>query len=165
MEHTTGMAADQFPHDAAGPPPPRGWRRAALTVVPLVVLAWVLFGASVALSNGHTHHESTACRWLPLPWTIWAADYGGLVAAIVAVTLPIVLARYARRRGWDSGKAWESRLSTGFAVPGWFAVLALAIAVVLAHMEAGAHHGPMCEGLGFLHTAHAHLSGIGGPFG
>jgi hypothetical protein len=117
-----------------------------------VVLACVLFGMSVSLSNSHTHHESHACRWIPLPWTIWATGYGGLVAGLLAIALRLALGRYARTRGWDRGATWQGRLAGGFAVLGGLVGLALVVAVVLAHVESAdiaAHRDqPMCEGLG-----------------
>ncbi|KAB8195874.1 hypothetical protein FH608_010295 [Nonomuraea phyllanthi] len=118
---------------------------------PLAVLAYALFAVHVSLSNAHTHHESHACRWIPLPWTIWATSYGGLLAALGAVVLWIALWRWARARGRDPGATWQGRLAGGFAMVGGLAVLVLAGAVVLTHLESAeiaARPGPMCEGLG-----------------
>lgn len=146
----TDTAADQS-HRRGPTAPSRRWRRAALTVPPLAVLAYALFAVHVSLSNAHTHHESHACRWIPLPWTIWATSYGGLLAALGAVVLWITLWRWARVRGRDPDATWQGRLAGGFAIVGGLAVLVLAGAVVLTHLESAeiaARPGPMCEGLG-----------------
>ncbi|MQY11970.1 hypothetical protein SRB5_20980 [Streptomyces sp. RB5] len=119
----------------ADPPLSGGRRLAALSVGPLVLLAWALFAVFVGLSNAHTHRESSGCAWLPIPWTIWAAAYGGLTAAVAAVSVPLTL----RRR--------TPRSAVAFAAVGWFAVVALGVAVVLTHLEAGSHEGPVCGGL------------------
>ncbi|MWA05761.1 hypothetical protein F8568_036475 [Actinomadura sp. LD22] len=112
----------------------------------------MLFGVFIPLSNGHTHHESHACRWIPLPWTIWAISYGGLFAALGSVALCVALRRFARAHGWDPDAAWQGGLAGGFAILGGFAVLIFAGVVVLTHVESAeitAKQGqPMCEGLG-----------------
>lgn len=132
--------------------PPPGWRRTALAVPALVVLAGALLAAFVPLSNGHASHQSHTCHWLPVPWTLWAVGYGGLAAALAAVALRVALGRYARRRGWDAEAAWQGRLATGFAlVAGLLALLSAAV-VLLTHdvsADVTAKLGrPLCEGLG-----------------
>ncbi|WP_329237458.1 hypothetical protein OG417_34070 [Actinoallomurus sp. NBC_01490] len=147
----TDTATDRL-HHRVRTAPSRCWRRTALAVPPLAVLACALFGAIISLSNSHTHHESQACHWMPLPWTIWATSYGGLLAALGAVVLWIALWWYARARGWDLDATWQGRLASGFAMLGGLAVLVLAGAVVLTHLESAeitARLGqPMCEGFG-----------------
>jgi hypothetical protein len=146
------MASDQS-HPLGRTEPSRRWRRTALMVPPLAVLACALFGVGIPLENSHTHHESHACRWIPLPWTLWATSYGGLLAALGAVALWIALWRYARAHGWDLGATWHGQLAGGFAMLGGLAVLVLAATVVLTHLESAditAKLGqPVCEGLGF----------------
>lgn len=81
MERT----AIDHPHDGAQAPSPRGRRYAAPAVPALVVPAGALGAAFLRLSDDHLQHESHACRWIPLLWTIWATGYGGPVAALLAI--------------------------------------------------------------------------------
>ncbi len=145
---------DQLP-DGGGTsaPPSRAWRYAALAVPVLVVLAGVLGAVFLRLSDDHLHHESHACRWIPLPWTIWATSYGGLVAALLAIALYTVLGRHARAcgRGGQEKETWQGRLAGAFAVLAGLAAVALVLAVFLVHLDShdiATHRDqPMCEGL------------------
>lgn len=137
-------------HEPTVRPAPRGWRRAALAVPVLVVVAFVMFAVFVPMSNGHTQHDSAACRWTALPWTVWAVTYGGLVAAVAAIALRIVLGRLARRSGWSPDSTWHGRLATASAIIGGLALAMMLFAVVTIHLQASeiaANLGkPMCEG-------------------
>jgi hypothetical protein len=132
--------------------PSRRWQRAALLVPPLAVLACALFGVVVPMEHSHDSQQSHACRWIPLPWTLWATGYGGLLTAFAAVALWIALWWYARAHGWDAGATWRGRVASGFAMLGGLAVLVLAVNVALTHLESAeitAKLGqPMCEGIG-----------------
>jgi hypothetical protein len=132
--------------------PSRAWRRAALGVPLLAVVACVFFALCIPVSDGRTDRMSTECRWLPLSWDYWLFGYGGLAAAVGAVALHIGLRRYARARGWLH-PTWQRGLADSFAVLGWLAVLLTAVAAVLTTSEQSdyaAHHDePVCEGMAF----------------
>jgi hypothetical protein len=132
--------------------PQRGSAVPELAVPVLVLLAFGLFALFVPMSNGHTHHESASCRWIPLPWTIWAVAYGGLAASVAALALRTVLGRLARSRGRSLDATWHGRLATGSAVVGCLALLLTLVAVYVTHSQAAEIAAnldkPMCEGLG-----------------
>ncbi|MEU8780729.1 hypothetical protein [Streptomyces sp. NPDC048637] len=119
--------------------------------MPLLSAAAIVgFFASVSLSNGHHEFQSAACRYTLLPWTNFAAAYGGLVAAALAVTVHLLMFRSARRAGQDPSRGWQSMVSTLFFAIACLMVLLTAGMVVVAHMdaaEAAANIGKtLCEG-------------------
>lgn len=139
-------------NDSPAVPPSRAWRRGALAVPVLAVVACVLFAVFVPLPDRRTDRISGECRWLPLPWDMWVTSLGGFVAAVGAVSLHIGLRRYARGRGWRAGTR-EGSLADAFAVLGWLGVLLTAVAVwgaVSEQSDYAAHHDePVCEGMAF----------------
>jgi hypothetical protein len=130
--------------------PPAGWRDRVLAVPVLALVAVGCFLATVVLSNGHLHQESSSCRWLEVPWTQFAVAYAAPVAAGLALPLHIRLFRTARRRGWNPLAAWDGRLSVAGAVVAGLLVLLGLVGVWLTHgqaAESAAGQGrPMCEG-------------------
>lgn len=119
--------------------------------VPLLSAAAIVgFFGSVSLSNGHYASQSRACRYMLLPWTNFAVAYGGLVAAVLAVTVHLLMFRSARRAGQDPHRGRQSMVSTLFFALACLMVLLTAGMVVVTHMqaaEAAADIGKtMCEG-------------------
>lgn len=119
--------------------------------VPLLSAAAIVgFFASVSLSNGHRAFQSRECRYMLLPWTNFAVAYGGLIAAILAVTIHLLMFRSARRAGQDPHRGWQSMVSTLFFAIACLMVLLTAGMVVVTHMDAAetaANIGKtMCEG-------------------
>ncbi|MCZ1008617.1 hypothetical protein [Streptomyces lydicus] len=102
----------------------------------LSVTAIVCFFASVSLSNGHRAFQSRACRYTLLPWTNFAVSYGGLIAAVLAVTIHLLMFRSARRAGHDPHRGWQSMVATLFVAIAWLMVLLTAGMVVVTHMDA-----------------------------
>ncbi|MGW7634166.1 hypothetical protein [Streptomyces decoyicus] len=145
------MTTEASPQPAApAPRPSERWRMMILSVPLLSTAAILGFIASVSLSNGHHEFQSAACRYTLLPWTNFAVSYGGLLAALLAVTVHLLMFRSARRAGQDPTHGWQSMVSTLFFAIACLMVLLTAGMVIVAHMdaaEAAANIGkPLCEG-------------------
>lgn len=126
-------------------------RRTAILSVPLLTAAAVTcFVATLVVSTQHVHHQSAACRYIAVPWTHFALAYGALAAAVLAVTVHVVLLRSARRHGSGLTAPWHSSLSTMCVVIASLMIALSATVTVMTHADAAetaANLGkPMCEG-------------------
>ncbi|MEU9116418.1 hypothetical protein AB0D04_32870 [Streptomyces sp. NPDC048483] len=105
---------------------------------------------ALALSTAHVHHQSDACRYMAVPWTHFAAAYGGLLAAAAALLSHLLLSRALRRDGFHAASGWQSWLPTLFVVVAGLMVPLTAVVIALVHhdaAEAAAKLGqPLCEG-------------------
>ncbi|MFF3564381.1 hypothetical protein ACFYXS_30485 [Streptomyces sp. NPDC002574] len=119
-------------------------------VAVLALAGVVCFAAVVALSNAHTHRQSSGCRWIAVPWTNFAVAYGALAAAVLALVLHFAAARSARRRGGAPQGGGARALSVAGAVVAGLLLVPALVGVHATHSEASAsaaHLGrSLCEG-------------------
>ncbi|MFE3882785.1 hypothetical protein ACFXPQ_07670 [Streptomyces lydicus] len=144
------MAEAVTQHDALPHRPSRRSWSAALLVPLLSAAAVACFATTLALSSAHIHHQSDACRYMAVPWTHFASSYGGLLAAVAATLIYLLMSRARRRRGIRPTSGWQSWIPTFFVVIAGFMIPLTALTVALTHKdasEAAANIGkPLCEG-------------------
>ncbi|WP_329148715.1 hypothetical protein OIU91_21045 [Streptomyces sp. NBC_01456] len=116
----------------------------------LSAAAVACFVTTLALSSAHIHHQSAACRYMAVPWTHFASAYGGLLAAVAAVLVHLLMSRAVRRGGIQPTSGRQSWVPALFVVIAGFMISLTAVAVALTHKDAAevaANIGkPLCEG-------------------
>ncbi|MEU4849207.1 hypothetical protein [Streptomyces gilvosporeus] len=144
------MAETGTPLDAQPHPPSRLHWASSLPVPLLSVAAVGCFSTTLSLSSAHIHHQSAACRYMAVPWTHFASAYGGLLAAVLALLVHVLMSRATRRGGLQPVSGWQTWVPTLFAVIAGFMVPLTAVVVALTHKDAAetaANLGkPLCEG-------------------